>query len=666
MYKLKSFLVIAALMAATVAQAQVKKPAETEVKQMSHTQVLFENMLQATQKLLIIDSIVVAKDSFIDYIPLPPECGSIKRTKYGYQFVNEIGDKMFYSICDTMGSARIYSKDKEGDQWGDRHFVEALGDPSNYPFLMADGVTLYFSHKGSESIGGYDIFVTRYDDVDNTYLKPQNIGFPFNSTANDYLYIVDEIDSLGWFVTDRRQPAGRVCIYTFVPSPSRENLSIERDGAALVRSRAAIHSISETWVGNYTELALAEKRLKRLKEHKGRPIERKFKFHINDDVTYTDIEQFTVPENKKRIQQIHEMEQMLAKNEKELEEARIKYRQANRFDRTALGSEILKAEKEVEQLRADIKATEKKIRIVEVYESNQSEPVATTVSVTDGKISFSSDGLNTGSHSLFVQVGNTKSNTISVTILAKKIQITAVSKNVLSGAAIEFSVSFENFIENPDTLDVYESNQSDPVATGVSVTDGKISFSSIGLEAGSHSLFVQAGNTKSNTKSVTILAKKIQITAVSENLLSGAAIELSVSFENFIENPGTLDVYESNKSEPVATGVSVTDGKISFSSADRNIGSYNFYVKTNDITSNIINIQIVKKEIKLNSTDTSVFVGNTIDIPIEFLNYTEEPTSVDVYKNDEFLPFLTNISVSNNKISIPLSLDLENNLCKSR
>jgi hypothetical protein len=365
MYKLKSFLVIAALMAATVAQAQVKKPAETEVKQMSHTQVLFENMLQATQKLLIIDSIVVAKDSFIDYIPLPPECGSIKRTKYGYQFVNEIGDKMFYSICDTMGSARIYSKDKEGDQWGDRHFVEALGDPSNYPFLMADGVTLYFSHKGSESIGGYDIFVTRYDDVDNTYLKPQNIGFPFNSTANDYLYIVDEIDSLGWFVTDRRQPAGRVCIYTFVPSPSRENLSIERDGAALVRSRAAIHSISETWVGNYTELALAEKRLKRLKEHKGRPIERKFKFHINDDVTYTDIEQFTVPENKKRIQQIHEMEQMLAKNEKELEEARIKYRQANRFDRTALGSEILKAEKEVEQLRADIKATEKKIRIVE-------------------------------------------------------------------------------------------------------------------------------------------------------------------------------------------------------------------------------------------------------------------------------------------------------------
>ena len=62
MYKLKSFLVIAALMAATVAQAQVKKPAETEVKQMSHTQVLFENMLQATQKLLIIDHLFKAGD----------------------------------------------------------------------------------------------------------------------------------------------------------------------------------------------------------------------------------------------------------------------------------------------------------------------------------------------------------------------------------------------------------------------------------------------------------------------------------------------------------------------------------------------------------------------------------------------------------------------------
>jgi len=365
MYKLRSFLVLAFIMATTILQAQVKTPTEPEVKQMSHKQVLYENMLQATQKLLIIDSIVVAKDSFIDYIPLPPECGSIKRTKYGYQFVNEIGDKMFYSICDTMGSARIYNKNKEGESWGDRHFVEALGEPSNYPFLMTDGITLYFSHKGSESIGGYDIFVTRYDDVDNTFLKPQNIGFPFNSTANDYLYIEDEIDSLGWFVTDRRQPEGRVCIYTFVPSPVRENLSIERDGAEKVRSRASIRSISDTWEDNYTTLAMAEKRLKNLREHKGRPSKTKFRFCINDNLVYTSIDQFTVPDNKKRVEQINEMQQMLEKSEKELEEARLKYHHANRFDRSTLGAEILKAEKEIEQLRTDIKSTEKKIRNIE-------------------------------------------------------------------------------------------------------------------------------------------------------------------------------------------------------------------------------------------------------------------------------------------------------------
>ena len=244
-----------------------------------------------------------------------------------------------------------------------------------------------------------------------------------------------------------------------------------------------------------------------------------------------------------------------------------------------------------------------------------------------------------------------------------KITLSTSKDSVYKGENIELSVGFENFTEIPSSLDVYKSN-SESIATGVSVTDGKISFSSAGLDDGSHSLFVQAGNTKSNTASITIIEKAIQITAVSDNVfsgvLSGAAIEFSVSFENFIENPGTLDVYESNKSEPVATGVSVTDGKISFSSMSLDAGTYNFYIKTNGISSNIINIQIEKKEIKLNSTDTSVFVGNTIDIPIEFLNYTEEPTSVDVYKNDESLPFLTNISVSNNKISIPLSLDLEN------
>lgn len=352
--------------------AQVKKrtPAP-QPKAPTAAQILHENLLEATQRVLIVDSIVVAKDSFLSYIPLPPECGKIEPTEYGYQFTNEFGDRMLYSIADTAGNARIYTKSKEGDEWGKRQFVESLGEPSNYPFLMSDGITLYFSHKGEGSLGGYDIFITRYDAEDNTYLKAQNIGYPFNSNANDYMYVVDEVDTLGWFVTDRRQPEGRVCVYTFVPPLSRENLSIETEGLSTVRSRAALTSIADTWDGHYVELALAERRLKQMKEREYKPVKvNTFSFIINDDITYTSEDDFKVVENKTRLDQLKEMQQMLAKSEKELEDARVKYHNANRFDRSALGAEIMKAEKELQQLRLDIASMNRRIRNDEIRAIN--------------------------------------------------------------------------------------------------------------------------------------------------------------------------------------------------------------------------------------------------------------------------------------------------------
>lgn len=88
----------------------------------------------------------------------------------------------------------------------------------NYPFMMPDGTTFYFAATGEESIGGYDIFVTRFDSESGSFLKAENIGMPFNSTANDYMYAIDEFNDIGWFATDRSQPEGKVCIYIFIPS----------------------------------------------------------------------------------------------------------------------------------------------------------------------------------------------------------------------------------------------------------------------------------------------------------------------------------------------------------------------------------------------------------------------------------------------------------------
>ena len=54
-------------------------------------------------------------------------------------------------------------------------------------FISADGNTLYFSSKGHNTIGGYDIFITTKDTSDN-WTAPINIGKPINTPFDDLFY----------------------------------------------------------------------------------------------------------------------------------------------------------------------------------------------------------------------------------------------------------------------------------------------------------------------------------------------------------------------------------------------------------------------------------------------------------------------------------------------
>lgn len=55
------------------------------------------------------------------------------------------------------------------------------------PYISPDGNTLYFSSNGHNSMGGYDIFVSRYNKEKNEWSKPENAGYPI-STAHEDLY----------------------------------------------------------------------------------------------------------------------------------------------------------------------------------------------------------------------------------------------------------------------------------------------------------------------------------------------------------------------------------------------------------------------------------------------------------------------------------------------
>lgn len=76
------------------------------------------------------------------------------------------------------------------------------------PFLMPDGRTLYFSYSGPGTLGGSDIYVSRYDAANHSLLVPQQLPLPINSFADDYGYILDEDTGIASFITEQHSPAG--------------------------------------------------------------------------------------------------------------------------------------------------------------------------------------------------------------------------------------------------------------------------------------------------------------------------------------------------------------------------------------------------------------------------------------------------------------------------
>lgn len=87
------------------------------------------------------------------------------------------------------------------------------------PFLSSDGKTLYFSSKGHQSIGGYDIFVSQKNE-NGKWSKPENIGIPINTPDNDLHFRMLNNDKEAYYTTNREGSLGETDIFkvTFLGS----------------------------------------------------------------------------------------------------------------------------------------------------------------------------------------------------------------------------------------------------------------------------------------------------------------------------------------------------------------------------------------------------------------------------------------------------------------
>ena len=326
-------------------------------------------MFKSVEKVAVIDSFVVSKNKFLDTYKISSTSGKIQWNdgRSGTVYENEMGNKRLLSE-EKDSLMQLYTQEKLLDGWGEKIAVESLNDSCNvnFPFLMGDGTTLYYASDGEGTLGGYDIFVTRYDSEDNTYLRPSNIGMPFNSTANDYLYAVDEFNNLGWFVTDRNQPTDTVCVYVFVPNESKETYNYEATDPQVIMDAATLRSIQTTWTDE-EQVRDARQRLAALKYGKEKEVKKTdFQFIVDDSATYTVWEDFRSKEAQNMYRQLVQKEKDLNQLQTNLAQKREQFATENGLGRKKLEPSILDLEKRIPQLVEEVEKLAIEVRRLEI------------------------------------------------------------------------------------------------------------------------------------------------------------------------------------------------------------------------------------------------------------------------------------------------------------
>lgn len=200
----RTLVAAAALLAAVTAAAQTDSAAV--MKQIEAQNAAALRAFAAHPK-VVGKKTVPRKDFYLYY-------NHIDWCKVGNAVVSPVEDKPeFYFV---QNDDVVFTEQVDGKLWSAPEapspLFEGAGEDA-FPTVTYNGKVLYFSSKDLYGIGGYDIYRCERNPLTGELGEPQNMGYPFNSTADDILCSETPDGKYVMFASNRDCSPSEITIY---------------------------------------------------------------------------------------------------------------------------------------------------------------------------------------------------------------------------------------------------------------------------------------------------------------------------------------------------------------------------------------------------------------------------------------------------------------------
>ena len=325
---------------------QEKEPEERQeyIQQKLAEAEKLQRYLRRVEKIQVIDSVEIAIDHMLDVVKLSAEAGHLSLdSMHSIVYTNQRNDNRIWATHHEDGRILLTSH-RLMEHWSNS---DTLPTSINFaadqcsPYLLSDGVTLYFAAEDENGIGGLDIYISRYNTTTETYTTPENIGMPYNSPANEYMMVIDEVQQVGYLATDRSSKPGFVHVYSFaIPEQKQYWRNLENNQLVKYAKLQQFELYTEDVAPS---VEVTEVELPQITEQSVEIGD--FRFVINDSVVYYSIHDFQVSDAKDKYLEWKTVEAQLQTEAQQLTELRKDYAAADEIERKALAPSIMQLEK---------------------------------------------------------------------------------------------------------------------------------------------------------------------------------------------------------------------------------------------------------------------------------------------------------------------------------